>query len=807
MLPAASEPIVWYYDDEIYYDEVPVQAADDAQQQHQAVQPVVPVSAPRVQRAGAVVPVGAAAQQRPGARAQQVTTRQPAGAPAPQGRAVQQRGTQARTAVPTAQAVPRAGAQQGRGNAVQQRGAAPSRAVVTRGPTRGQVAQQQATQARAVQASVVPQGLLQGTDVNQPLHVSDSGTAARAVVSGAPIPAQRAVGARNAGPTAVDPLLAERQAVEELRNRMEIAGDIAGIEQQVTDQCLSIYYNCMDDICANVNDVLGRCACSPNAQQYTEMLATLRNTGNDLQDIVRNIQYLGLTRDEVESLFTRTEAELALEGMNFGADDQSGLRSMILGVWDELPDINDIGTAGSRGGFGRGFGGGFFDLDSLGDFGDFSTMFGGGTRKQFDDIANMSGTDLYRAAKNKCQSVLTECQKKRVDVELMQAKYDVEIGKACVVIRDDLDDSIRNAQNMVRNARMILERARFQVAQEKNILDMKGCVQELDKCMTDDFVCGKNYARCIDGTGQFVSSDGKDVVPGSDLIFMQHYLWGSRFDYQVLSGFAPVTAGGTNRIEPFRVSNDGRHTVNSNAARVVQLLAAKIGHIDNQGHIGAGFCAGVMRQCQRLAYHGTGGSGALYNPNNEVVKNYLLQALPRIRSAQDSFIANFQTQCVSDLRSCYQRQLQNVSGGWWGGGAANVTLANFHTMRSACSSIGLSCAFAVFNDEEWQISPAPASVTVGNIGSISKCERSWPEVVFGGTQPAVESRPTGISVNTCLDSISEVPLQGLVTCGNGAVINLNTSNTTLGVVEGSPRRGNRSVCVCPVDMDTSGNCI
>jgi hypothetical protein len=748
-LPAASEPIMWYVDEEeIIEDESlrdnsgtmdpGLRRGDEGENRPVAVVPAGNVAV-RAQRAGAVVP--AVGQPAAGAR-NQVLTRQPNFQNnAPQGRAVAQRGGAVqRSAVPTAQRnmIQQRGAAAPRGQVQAGRTAATGRSVATRG---GAATGRSGTASSGLAPSNLNAGRMQ--EVGQAGQAGQP-NAARAVLTGSPIAASsRAITSRTAGTQMIDQYSAERTELETLKVAMDVANEKAELQMQLDDACLAQYYGCMDDICGNVNDTLGRCACSPNAESYKEMAETLKGVNIQLQDAVRNIQYLGLTTDEVNSLFIMTEAELALQasGYNdtqgFGATQTSQLRDLILAV--ELPEIGQAGTTKAS----NPFSGGFMDFGDISGLDSFDFL-GNNTRKGFNDIANMSGKDLYNASKQKCEYVLKECQKKKVDVEMIQAKYDVEIGKTCVVIRDELDDNINNAKNLVRNAKSMLERARFQVAQNQNLFDLKGCVAELDTCMTDEFVCGKDYRRCIDGTGKYVSADGKDVVPGADLALMQFHLWNgakSNVDYSALAGI-------TGSVLPFKT--DG--SVNTaGTALVVQMLASKIGSI-SANHATTGFCASVMRQCKRYSYET--GSTDVFKQNNEVIKNYLYQALPKIMSAQNRFVADFQVSCMTDLQSCYQRQIQTFGGGsYWGASNNIISSSMLRTLLSACDSIGLSCAYAVYNDSDNFKTGTAATISNDSCGR----RADFIDGVLTMTNPA--------SPQQCLRNISLAPIQGLITCG------------------------------------------
>ena len=84
-----------------------------------------------------------------------------------------------------------------------------------------------------------------------------------------------------------------------------------------------------------------------------------------------------------------------------------------------------------------------------------------------------------------------------------------------MIYERNLTDSNEEMSQTVRNAKSVLQRARLMVAQQKNAYDLRGCVNALDSCMQDDFVCGSDYENCIDPTGKYVVNGA--IVVGSTL--------------------------------------------------------------------------------------------------------------------------------------------------------------------------------------------------------------------------------------------------------------------------------------------------
>ncbi|MBP3316778.1 MAG: hypothetical protein J6L70_04235, partial [Alphaproteobacteria bacterium] len=82
---------------------------------------------------------------------------------------------------------------------------------------------------------------------------------------------------------------------------------------QITDFCKAQYTDCMDNFCDVLDDNQGRCSCSKNIKNYAKTEEALKLATEKLQDVAQKIQYIGLTADEVETLFAQTAAEEAMQ--------------------------------------------------------------------------------------------------------------------------------------------------------------------------------------------------------------------------------------------------------------------------------------------------------------------------------------------------------------------------------------------------------------------------------------------------------------------------------------------------------------
>ena len=423
---------------------------------------------------------------------------------------------------------------------------------------------------------------------------------------------------------------------------------------QMTDFCKAQYTQCMDNFCNVLDDNQGRCSCSKNIKNYEKTETALKEATAALQDVAQQIQYIGLIGDDVETLFKQTEAEISMNG----ASDNSQLKNNL----DKIKDMIIEAKSGTASSTETGMN---FDLTGLLDFNIDSTGFDltslfGGTTANTSSISNQRGEQLYKTATARCKaSVLTQCQSQGVDISVITNSYDLEIDKQCIAYERALTDSNEEMTQTVRNAKNVLQRARLMVAQQKNVYDLRGCVSALDSCMQDDFVCGSDYELCLDPTGKYIVQ-GEIVVgstPGyvvddstetsmpaqydSNTLMSSWYYeegkkfaWGADTEGGVLADY--ITSSVSGAVKELGASSN-----------MAQYLQYKIGY--NEEGKDYGMCMSVLNKCQDITYDKKTGK---YNPNNQVIKEYLSRTLVQIKRAQDEILADYAENCITDVSSC-----------------------------------------------------------------------------------------------------------------------------------------------------------
>ena len=480
--------------------------------------------------------------------------------------------------------------------------------------------------------------IVQTDTVNTPLYISgttSTGTSSRVAVSNtsnvsARVPTIRVGSSSGVTTSTTSESTSSATSIDELA--------------QLTDYCKAQYVACMDNFCNVLDDNQGRCSCSANLSNYSETEEALKQATESLQDVALQIQYIGLTADEVESLFTQTEAELEMQT----STDNSQLKTSLDKIKAMIVDV-ESGSASTNSSSGLSF-----DLSGLLDFSIDSTGFDLnsflGMSSNTDSISNQRGKQLYETAAARCKAaVLNSCSSQGVDINVITNSYDLEIDKACIAYERSLTESNDQMAATVRNAKSVLQRARLLVAQQKNTYDLRGCVNALDSCMQDDFVCGDDYENCLDPTGRYIVN-GEIVVgstPGaqgdkSAPIYdtwkydnSSKYAWGTTSDEGSLSEYITTTVTNT--------------SAEKTATSMSEYLQNKIGY--NKDGKNYGMCMSVLNKCQDITYEGTG-QNATYQQDNNVVKEFLNRTLVQIKSSQDTILADYAENCISDVASC-----------------------------------------------------------------------------------------------------------------------------------------------------------
>jgi hypothetical protein len=480
---------------------------------------------------------------------------------------------------------------------------------------------------------------------------------------------------------------------------------------ELTEYCKAQYAACMDNYCNVLDDNQGRCSCSKNLKNYEKTEAALAQATEDFQDVVQKIKYIGLSGDQIESLFTETEAELSMKSNS----DSSRLKTSLDAIKKKIVDVSTPSATSSTLNSGISL-----DLNGLlsADFtsGFDLNSFLGSTGTNTNSVSNQRGEQLYKTAANRCKTaVLNSCTTQGIDANVITNSYDLEIDKQCIAYERSLNEANSEMKNNVTNATTILQQARLLLAQNRNSYDLRSCVAAIDSCMQDEYICGSDYELCLDPTGKYLANgeivkggtpgvsggqprtstkmctatagtesgeicDANNPCPAdqtcnsnNECVYASYCVtkdnWGSEGMYNLYSAWDYKDATNTSTVENawsfgtnetlgeyinYHLTNWKTNYTKSkdtnSASDMATYLLQKIGYIDSNDKV-HGMCASVMKQCQDYTFN-TKKTNKNYIPDNEVVRQYLNSTLAKIKVKQDEILNDYAEGCRADVQSC-----------------------------------------------------------------------------------------------------------------------------------------------------------
>ena len=491
---------------------------------------------------------------------------------------------------------------------------------------------------------------------------------------------------------------------------------------ELTDYCKKQYASCMDNYCNVLDDNQGRCTCSKNVKSYEKVEEALAQASSEFQDVVQKIKYIGLTGDQVASLFEETEAEIVMANNK----DNSKLISSLDSIKRKIIDASSP-TSSSSIVMGNNLSldmSGLLNFDLSSAF-DLSAFLNNGNQNTTTSVTNQRGEQLYKSAVARCKvAVLDSCIAQGVEGNVVVNAYDLEIDKHCVIYERNLNEANDEMRNNVRNAGIILQQARLMLAQNKNSYDFRGCVAAIDACMQDEYVCGADYELCLDPTGKYIANGeivkggtpgvaGGTVVNNQVLIenesTMSSWQSGGMYELYATWNYGPEPSYGEQSSDGKNAWGGGQDEtlgayIDENLAswardyaktsgqedKIARFLLQKIGYVDANGKT-HGMCSAALKQCQDYTYTTTGtrksskASKPVYNPTNDVIRQYLQTTLIKIKTQQDEILANYAEDCQSEVTSCLSSNgFEDDKPGSY---ASTVALGSCRTEIQTCMSV------------------------------------------------------------------------------------------------------------------------
>ena len=250
-------------------------------------------------------------------------------------------------------------------------------------------------------------------------------------------------------------------------------------------KCRTVFYDCMDEFCANKDSDLKRCACSTRINEFRGNKENLAMVEEKLLDFGQRLLTVSMDKEDAAALNVATEGELA-----FNQKDTSQSKKML----DEI--AKKLNTSFDDSNFDQGLNAISLSLNPDAAFDSLDPTAGASTTTK-------SGTALYSASLPICREMAMEfCSTE--ELAIAEGGYQMMIEQDCNTVKKSYQTQADQARTKVFESGALLDMSRLNVHQERNSDDILTCKNKMLNMLTDSTVCGTNMEKCLDTSGQYI---------------------------------------------------------------------------------------------------------------------------------------------------------------------------------------------------------------------------------------------------------------------------------------------------------------
>lgn len=350
-----------------------------------------------------------------------------------------------------------------------------------------------------------PQTLsVRSTSKIQPRTIKTTNTTTRARTATSPttrtrIPSVDSI-ARAAKPTATSSITRTANTNRtRTANRSRTATMAGDIMQRDFSKCRTVFYDCMDEFCANKDSLLKRCACSSRINEFDATKKSMAQVEDKLLDFNQRLLTVSMDKEDAQALNQATEGELA-----FANEDVSESKKML----DEI--AKKLNTSFDNSHFDQGLNAISLSLNMDAAFDSVDSWAGAST-------ATKSGTELYSAALPICREMALEvCSSD--DLAIAESSYQMAIEQDCNTVKKSYQNQTDRARQQIFESGALLDISRLNTHQKRNADDILTCKKKMLDMLTDATVCGDELGKCLDTTGRYIDPSTGEAFLTTELV-------------------------------------------------------------------------------------------------------------------------------------------------------------------------------------------------------------------------------------------------------------------------------------------------
>lgn len=356
-------------------------------------------------------------------------------------------------------------------------------------PRTGTVVQSRGTGGANVQSSTAARSAITNTGVAR-TAVATPTTSARSATTTA------AARAAAAGRSAVNvPWASATSSARSARSAKtpNTARSATGMNDQVTGaisqnykKCREVFYDCMDEFCANKDTSLRRCACSARINDFDRTKQKLSNVEDKILSFNERLLTVNMDKEDALAISNATEGELAYQKA-----DKSTSKKLLDEISNKLKTSTSDSIQNSSVGTSLSW-----SLNAESAWDNIDSMMGAGT------VAK-EGTALYNAALPVCREMVAEvCDAEGAAVA--ESGYMMAIEQDCNTVAKTYSTMEDQAIEKVREGSALLDMARLDIYQTRNSDDILSCKKKMLDMLSNSSVCGTDLGKCLDNTGKYI---------------------------------------------------------------------------------------------------------------------------------------------------------------------------------------------------------------------------------------------------------------------------------------------------------------
>ncbi len=251
-------------------------------------------------------------------------------------------------------------------------------------------------------------------------------------------------------------------------------------------KCRTIFYECMDEFCANKDAQLKRCACSTRINEFRGLQENLDLVEDKLLDFGQRLLTVSMDKEDAAVLNQATAGELA-----FNQDDRSESKKQL----DEI--AKKLNTSFDNSNFDQNLNAISLSLNIDAAFDSIDSMAGASTTTK-------SGTALYSAALPVCREMALEvCSPE--ELTIAEGGYQMLIEQDCNTVKKSFQTQSDQARAKVFENSALLDMSRLDIHQQRNSDDILTCKSKMLDMLTNSTVCGTDMINCLDTSGQYIN--------------------------------------------------------------------------------------------------------------------------------------------------------------------------------------------------------------------------------------------------------------------------------------------------------------